>query len=245
MRRRGHNRNSYCLNNRTVLRYALYNNIIRQPNIQHPPSNYRRPRWSNINNEKRKIKNNFSQNINANEINLKIEELKRKIEEKIKERKEFVAANILMDEKCFRSNENNLIILKEDFINYLVEKAKSNFIKKRKLKKQLNDLKFNLEKGNENVLIEDRKSIFNPKSNESILKLPSVKWDKWNSIIELIGKNINKYKLNLKRKKLNTLYDKYEEMSKEKPDKEFMICEKCGAENLKEAIYCHYCGNKL
>jgi len=245
MRRRGHNRNSYRLNNRTVLRYALYNNIIRQPKIQYPPSTNSRPRTSYINNEKRNREKDDSQNINTEEINLKIEELKQRIEEKIKERKDFIAKNIFMDEKCFNSNENDLIILKEDFINYLVDKAENNFIKRRKLKKHLNNLRFNLEKGNENVLIEDRKSIFSPKRNESVVKLPSLEWDKWNRIIELIGENINNYKLNLKREKLNTLYDKYEEISKEKPDKNFTICEKCGAENLKEAIYCHYCGNKL
>jgi len=245
MRRRGHNRNSYRLNNRTVLRYALYNNIIRQPKIQPLPSTNPRPRTSYINNEKKNRNKNPSQNINTEEINLKIEELKQKIEEKIKERKEFIANNITMDGKCFNSNENDLIVLKEDFINYLVEKAGDNFIERRKLKKQLENLRFNLEKGNENILIEGRKSIFSPKSKDSLVKLPSIKWDKWNNIIELIGENINIYKLSLKREKLNNLYNKYEEISKEKPEKNFVICEKCGAENLKEAIYCHYCGNKL
>jgi ribosomal protein L40E len=248
--------NQRNLKNITPKRYPRFNSSIDRKSAQttiYNRSTYNSSRTranqkaeeKNLSSNQARTQTIDSEYIDANVFNTEIEQLKQKINEKIKQRKHFISENIRRDDKCFHINEEKLIELKNEFIEYLVEKSKANILKKRKLKSQLQNLRFNLEEGNEDILIQERDSFFGSKSIKSLIKLPSAKWDEWYVLIEMVGKNMKSYKLSLKRKELKKLHDKYQKISQEKPKTQKKICEKCGAENSSEGIYCHYCGNKL
>ncbi|MFX1394435.1 MAG: hypothetical protein ACFFAH_12790 [Promethearchaeota archaeon] len=179
-------------------------------------------------------------------INLKIEEINKKIKEEFDSRREYIRKFISKDEDCFILEKNQFLRLNKNFLNYLVKKSKSKFLKKGKSKKDLKKIRINLEEGKEDILIySHRRNFFGSDQLKSVLKADYSKWKKWGDIIHLIGRNIKDFKLSIKKRELKNLYSEYERITFLKKEENIKICEKCGIENLRKAIYCHNCGNKL
>ncbi len=180
------------------------------------------------------------------DINLKIEEIKSKIEEEIGLRRISIRKYILKDNNCFIAGEKYDYQLKKDFLNYLLEKSKFKFLKKKNFKNKLKNIRFNLEEGAEDILIYQKgRHVFGIDQLKSVLESEGSEWKKWEGIIRLIGKNIEEFKLSFKKKELEELNTELERITFLKKKENIKICEKCGSENLKNAIYCHNCGNEF
>ncbi|MFO8017484.1 MAG: zinc ribbon domain-containing protein [Promethearchaeia archaeon] len=185
-----------------------------------------------------------------NTISEKIEDIKDRINQEFQARKDYIKESISEDSQCFIKNENQLLQLKQEFIEYLLEESNHGFLEKRKLKKKLEKIRLNLEEGKEDILIHNEGfPLFGSDKNESLIEKHSSEWRIWKELINFIGNHIKKYKISLKREKLNNIYSEYEKIKftkpKKKPESNVIICEKCGSENSLKAVYCHYCGNEL
>ncbi|MHA1489970.1 MAG: hypothetical protein ACTSRI_09970 [Promethearchaeota archaeon] len=180
------------------------------------------------------------------DVNLRIEEIKSKIEEEIGSRRISIRKYISKDNNCFIHGEKHDYQLKKDFLNYLLEKSKFKFLKKRIFKKKLKNVRFNLEEGVEDILIsQKRRHIFGIDQLKSVLGSEASEWEKWEDIIRIIGKNIEEFKLSFKKKELKELNTELERITFRGNKENMKICEKCGSENLRNAIYCHNCGSEF
>ncbi|MFX1273673.1 MAG: hypothetical protein ACFFBP_08720 [Promethearchaeota archaeon] len=181
-----------------------------------------------------------------NNIDLKIKDIQSKIKDEIKSRKIIIKNHISKDDETLTWQEGNIYRLKPEYINFLSENSKFGFLKRRKLKKTLEFIRFNLNHDSEDILIDYKKNkIFSSDSLSSVLKVKSSEWKKWEDIIKLIGANINDYKLSIKEQVLDQLYHDYDDIFFPDNKEQVKICEKCGLENKRKALYCYYCGNKF
>jgi len=180
-----------------------------------------------------------------NNINLKIEEIKSKIEEEIKSRRAYIKKYIRKDKKCFVVKIKPYYQLKKEFLNYLVEKSEHKLFKKRNLKKKLENIRFNLDDMEEDVFMNYDGIIIRLVQPKSLVDSGSSEWNELEKIIRLIGRNIKEFKLASKKEELKKLYTQYERMTFLNQEENLSICERCGSENLMKANFCHNCGNKL
>jgi len=181
-----------------------------------------------------------------NDVELKIETLKSKINDEIDLRKNSIKNLLIENDECFTCQEGTIYHLTPEFLKYLLEKSKYSLLKQSKLKKTFRRLNFNLNKGFEDILIKHKMiNIFSSTSFYSVLKVKSSDWKKWEDIIKLIGNNINQFKLSIKEKELEKLNDEFECIAFLEHEQKIKICEKCGLENNNKARYCYYCGNKI
>jgi len=259
-RRRGNSR--WMVRNVTMQRINFpYRNYFQSSNISRIPLN---TRFLNIPINKKSVAitsdivKPISKNKNSIEpiptsfegiykdIGLKIIEIKKDIEVEIERRKNIIRKSISSDEICFQKDGNNNFQLKESFSNFILDESDFTFLQKRKLRKNLRRIRFKIAKGKEDILVFHSNShLFGKGENISVLKVDSSEWKKWEKLINLIKKNIENFKLSIKKKELNSIYDDFKKIAYPKYEKNVIICEECGSENLGKALYCHYCGNKL
>jgi len=193
-------------------------------------------------------KQNMDKSSNSKEyesIEMKIKDIQDKISQQIQIRKKYLKEKIIDDSACF-TNDEGYLKLKDEFLDYLLKNSDYKFLERFRMKKRLKNIRFNLESGEEDVLIYEKGILFTgPNSKESLLDKKSSEWNKWKDIIDLIAENIENYKFFLKKSELDNLYEEYERISLPKKKNEVLICEKCGSENSTKAVFCHYCGQEL
>ncbi|MBN1216949.1 MAG: zinc ribbon domain-containing protein [Candidatus Lokiarchaeota archaeon] len=236
---RGCRRNRYRINPYFKYKLNLVDNNIEEKQI-HP-----------FRGQSKKIKNvNWDSQVKNKrikaELDLRVEKLKNKIQEEMDSRINFIQKYISKDDECFKKNKKNYYILKKNFIDFLVNQSKFSLLKKNRLKKKLVKLRINFDKNKIYLLIFNKKGYINKENQyKSIIYSSAPFWKEWEYIISLIGNNIENFKDSVKNKELNILYKEYERIKSIKPQKDTIICEDCGSENSKKAIYCYYCGEKL
>jgi len=179
-----------------------------------------------------------------NRINSKIKDIEKKIKKQIISRRKFIANNI-SQEICFKKDGEELFRVNPQFIDYLVERSEKNVIQKYQFKNQLEEIRFKLEPGNEDILIANKGLISSTSQPQSLLKSEYSEWSEWKALVKLIGRNSSNYKLNEKGEKLNTLFKEYRNLTEEESEEKKVICEECGAKNPAQGLHCYYCGNKL
>ncbi len=179
-------------------------------------------------------------------VELKIQDVKTKINNEIDSRKSSIRTHISKDEKCFECHDGNIYRLEREFLVFLVKRSELGYFKRRKLEKTLRMIRFNINQGTEDIMLYHKPTyLFRSYSLSSVLKVKPLEWKKWESMIKLIGININEYNLSIKQKELGQLTDEYEEITFFENKQKLKICEKCGLENERKAIYCYYCGYKF